>query len=583
MYIPPACPEDTPGVGPSSRPLEEHLVSPGGGSGRTPASFHSGEPRSRSPRPWSRPQSLGTIFGDMNVDEPSVPALSGSLLAGRLKETMFPLLRQGEVPNQVNMLLDGKKYLHLQVSEYLYHFKGSSREDVLRNISTCVPPPLTGAIPPGAVRLFNTTNELDKLYALVAKESEECNLPNTKLGQRFMAWLNRYLGDTSHTAEAKPPKNRVISYALSNWKPPVWVTARRRNKCNGFKKAYQAAWESASAQCGTPPLPSSSIPEVQQPPAASSSSSVLEVSQPPATSSLSSVLKASQPPAASSSSSILEASHPPAASSSSAPAPVMTPHHTFGVMSTSQQPILPSALPPLILTRRSCTTYLRQDGLPRGGPGWGDEIAEWQDFIHCLCRSGMAHRFLGIRNEANPQFREPPSDRRLRGFILEGYFAPRFQYDSNHNGWCCSFARMFAVPGRYRVIIEREGWAIVPGRSSLWTEAIDQAPSPLAIARYLAWNGLSFQEADDLYEWGMAVLHEGATGHDANPNITLDLVIADTACEGPGQSLEYYEKRADQVGFLVDFRDIEALPSDTNSLLGVNEVAGYMPAVSQSE
>ena len=195
----------------------------------------------------------------------------------------------------------------------------------------------------------------------------------------------------------------------------------------------------------------------------------------------------------------------------------------------------------------------------------------------------MAHRFLGIRNEADPQFREPPSDRRLRGFILEGYFAPRFQYDSNRNGWRCSFAQLFAVPGQYRAIVKREGWAIIPGRLSLWTEAIDQALSPLAITGYLAWNGLSFQEADNLYEWAMAALHKGATGHDADPNITSDLIIADTACEGPGRSLEYYEERADQAGFLVDFQDIEALPSDTNSLLGVNEVAGYMPTSKQKK
>jgi len=47
MYIPSACPEDPTGAGPSSRPLEERLVSPGGGSGVTPASY-SGERRSRS-------------------------------------------------------------------------------------------------------------------------------------------------------------------------------------------------------------------------------------------------------------------------------------------------------------------------------------------------------------------------------------------------------------------------------------------------------------------------------------------------------------------------------------------------------
>ena len=98
MYIPSAHPEDAPGAGPSSRPLEECLVSSGGGSGVPPASSHSGEPRSCS----SRPQSLGTIFGEMNVDELTAPAPSGSSLAGRLnevEETMFPLLEWGEVPN----------------------------------------------------------------------------------------------------------------------------------------------------------------------------------------------------------------------------------------------------------------------------------------------------------------------------------------------------------------------------------------------------------------------------------------------------------------------------------------------------
>ena len=33
LYIPTACPEDPTGAGPSSRPLEERLVSPGEGAG----------------------------------------------------------------------------------------------------------------------------------------------------------------------------------------------------------------------------------------------------------------------------------------------------------------------------------------------------------------------------------------------------------------------------------------------------------------------------------------------------------------------------------------------------------------------
>ena len=107
-------------------------------------------------------------------------------------------------------------------------------------------------------------------------------------------------------------------------------------------------------------------------------------------------------------------------------------------MTTSQQE-LPPYMPPLYLTRRSRNTN-RQDGLPKGAPGWGDELAEWRDFIHHLCRSKTTKKFLGIWVEADPGFVEPPSNRRLRGFILKGYFAPHFQYDSNRNGWHRNFA-----------------------------------------------------------------------------------------------------------------------------------------------
>ena len=98
MYIPSAHPEEAPGAGPSSQPLEEHLISPGGGSRAPPTSTYSGEPCSRS----SHPQSPGTIFSEMNINEPTAPPPSGPSLAGWLEEveeTMFPLLGQGEVPN----------------------------------------------------------------------------------------------------------------------------------------------------------------------------------------------------------------------------------------------------------------------------------------------------------------------------------------------------------------------------------------------------------------------------------------------------------------------------------------------------
>jgi len=103
---------------------------------------------------------------------------------------MFPLLGRGEIPNRVNVLLDSTKYLHIQFNDCLYQFEDPHRENVLRNIRRGIAPPITGAIWPGAVRLLNTTTELDEFYARVAKESEESDSPNTKFGQKFIAWLN---------------------------------------------------------------------------------------------------------------------------------------------------------------------------------------------------------------------------------------------------------------------------------------------------------------------------------------------------------------------------------------------------------
>ena len=257
---------------------------------------------------------------------------------------MFPLLGQGEVPNQVSVLLDGTRYLHVQVGNSLYQFEGPARESVVCNIDARVPPPLMGANPLGAVFLFNTVDELNELYTWVAQESDERYSPNTRMGRRLIAWLNRHLGDMDCMMRAKPSKNCIISHMLTKWRPSAWVTSHGKNKREEYRKAHQAACDGTHVQCGAPPPPSSFVPEAQQPPAASVSSSVLEVLQPPA-------------------------------ASSSTTAPTMACPQLFRVMTTSWRE-LPPYVPPLYLTRRSHNTN-RQDGLPKGAPGWGDELAEW--------------------------------------------------------------------------------------------------------------------------------------------------------------------------------------------------------------
>ncbi|KIM50735.1 hypothetical protein SCLCIDRAFT_34032 [Scleroderma citrinum Foug A] len=446
--------------------------------------------------------------------EPSRPSLAGRL--EEPKETMFPLLGRGEVPNHVQVLLDGKKFLHIQFNDCVYQFEEPHRRDILRNINRGITPPITGAIWPGAVPLLNTKAELDRLYALVAQELDEQNSPNTRLGQKFVAWLNRYMGDVDCVMGKKPPKTDVIIHALKKWRPPVWASARGKSKHNGYKQAHRAQRDQLDGSTSQPPA---SIPETTQPPAAS----MHHLPTP-------------------------EAVQPPATSSSFAPAHATASTRMFGVVSTSREPT-PAPVPPLILMWWQRTTH-KQDGLPKGAPGWGDKIAEWHNFIHRLSWAGFVGSFPGVSNHADPEHTEPPTDRRLKGFILEGYFAPCFKYPSNHNSWRCNFAKLFAVLGRYRAIVKREGWTIMPGRSLSWTGATDQALSPLAIAGYLAQNSLSFQEADDLFEWAVAAIREEVG--DCKAELDIDLAVVDTYVE-LSRSLEYYMERAAQGEELLEF------------------------------
>jgi len=216
----------------------------------------------------------------MDVDVAEPPRSS---LAGRLEnpeETMFPLLGQGEIPNRVNVLLDGTKYLHVQFNDCLYQFEDPHRENILRNIHRGIAPLITGAIWPGAVRLLNTTTELDKFYARVVKESEESNLPNTRFGQKFIAWLNQYMADTDCHTRVKPLKNSVMSHAFKHWHPPTWASARGKSKHEGYKQAKWAErgnghteGEQPSEATSQPPPPA---PKVAQP-------SIASLSLPPAT------------------------------------------------------------------------------------------------------------------------------------------------------------------------------------------------------------------------------------------------------------------------------------------------------------
>ncbi|KAI6145323.1 hypothetical protein EDD17DRAFT_1514924 [Pisolithus thermaeus] len=170
------------------------------------------------------------------------------------------------------------------------------------------------------------------------------------------------------------------------------------------------------------------------------------------------------------------------------------------------------------------------------------------------------------------------------GFVLEGYFTPRFCYDSNWHGWRRNFACLFTIAGWYRAIVENEGLHIVPGARGGWTISKEVAPSPTDIARYLTRNGLSFQEANNLYSWSInflidksdAIYENGRQVHDSLTRSDYEWgSIADQLAEQC--SLEYYLEHAQELG-ISDFRKVEPVPANVQALSGVKVVGGVLAA-----
>ena len=70
-------------------------------------------------------------------------------------------------------------------------------------------------------------------------------------------------------------------------------------------------------------------------------------------------------------------------------------------------------------------------------------------------------------------------------------------------------AQLFGVAGRYRSMISWAGSAPVPGGNATWFGASDSSAYTLGhLAAYFATNGVSYEDADDLWWWGQNHLEE---------------------------------------------------------------------------
>ncbi|KAI6014241.1 hypothetical protein BKA83DRAFT_4499438 [Pisolithus microcarpus] len=537
------------GAGPSSSSLVARLS--GGGRGEAPAMYHQ-SPRTPPRLATTPPIAPSAPHGEphktlnTNTDEPveTQPRLKRPLLTDRLKEahTMFPV-GQGERPHQAFILLNSKKYLHVRVQQNLYQFEAPLRNDMERAISAGYAPALFGAVPPGVAHLLNTPREIDEVYARAAREDDEGRAHNAKAAQCLITWINRYLANVDRHTRKKPAKNPVAAYALSQWHPPAWMAAKGKSKRENYKPSVT----------GLAPQPPPAYEEHQAGP-----------------------IEAREEP-------IITREPNPAPQVERIPPVVKLP---TPVVVTIQVTTPTAPVVPLVIDRRDHKKRWHQDRGPKVAPHWGAPLSQWREHVQKYLDIEETSHFLGVLGplEELAEDKEAALVRRIRGFVLEGYFAPRFRYDSNRHGWRHNLARLFAVAGRYRAIVESEGLTIVPGAKGTWDAPKDVAPSPANIARYLARNGLSFQEADDLYSWGVSFLQDESDTLQEKGQQCHDGLMRGDYLHGTPEDhiadqrpLEYYLECAQELG-LSDFWDVEPVPANVNSLSGVEVVGGVIAA-----
>ena len=88
----------------------------------------------------------------------------------------------------------------------------------------------------------------------------------------------------------------------------------------------------------------------------------------------------------------------------------------------------------------------------------------------------------------------------IRGFLIVQRLMPQSQFNMGRNTWRHMAAWLFGVAGQYCSMISWAGSAPVPGGNAAWFGASDGSAYMLGcLAAYFAANGVSYEDADDLW------------------------------------------------------------------------------------
>ncbi|KAI6148098.1 hypothetical protein BKA82DRAFT_4355354 [Pisolithus tinctorius] len=421
--------------------------------------------------------------------------------------TMFPEFDGMEWPHHVLSLGKGSdsknKILFMRINNSLYTYEGEKIDSVKCNLRLCIVPLVPVGKRPygwaiqfeggilGPIALFNTVDDIHQLYTRALQEPED-KAPCTQKAQDLITCLNLW-------KRCKLGSNKVINFALSEWKPPAWSSKKSHKRREALKEKGKAARpqgeeEQASAVGIPPPTsgPSGGAPALQEwiADAPLGSTPAPNVGSTPTPTLINCIVV--QPHETQQ----VSEQRPGLSSQAQSSTRTQPPHKAKGAKPSGGKsrglPKLPSNAPPLNSSIKAWREFINKE---QRCPCWGEDSES--------TLMAMLPGVLGTSSRPDDSDAEanPPSLHNVRGFLLYKHLAPVPQSHRAQNIWMHKLACLLTVRGQYWSLLNWAEVSPVKGTShpcnGEFTTSVDRA----LITVYLAANGVSTYDADDALQW----------------------------------------------------------------------------------
>ena len=239
-------------------------------------------------------------------------------------------------------------------------------------------------------------------------------------------------------------------------------------------------------------------------------------------------------------------------------------HHQLPMASPLPCATATSSVATLPAKRKGKGKSKPNDDLPRNAPPLFADVDTWAQFMYQWQLGltqvtddrawnqvfpGALQRELIDGHNKDPL---PPFTRAVRGFLLVQRLMPQSQFNMGRNAWRCMAAWLFGIVGQYCSLISWAGSAPVPGGTAAWFGASDGSTYMLGcLVAYFAANGVSYEDADDLWWWGQNHLEELRNRYlcSESPDAVAILSVVNVDCGirdmnevGRSRSREYYNE-----------------------------------------